>query len=769
MAIIGKIREKSVLLVMVIGLALLAFILTDYKNMFGANEGEYGIGHVFGEKVDQLKYDDLYRKLNLQIRSNPQVPIGQVDKLSSQEAWSQLVDSIIMEHEYEALGIIATDKEINSYLMATDGFGVVNDGSQISQSIRSLFLDSITQQVTPQSTLAGREKLKVQLDQLKQNKKDWDGIKNYYITIRKKEKYLDLISQGIYTTSVEAEDDYKAKNLKKSIRYVFKPSRTVSDEEIKYNDTDIASYYAAHKYDSKYQNENSYKLIKFFSVSNAPSESDSSKFFNEFEEYRVDLKNSENDTIYSNRKSQIDLSFFNGRSTLVPETHFKSEELFTYPASLDSAFKTSKVGDIIGPYACGSKMKNKTNGLNYYALSKVIGKTPSRIKARHILLNVSEGQDSSAVKKLAESYLSELSASNNRNATFNSLKTNSIDPIGEYDNLTEVFLHLQENNRTMFFGKDIAEFCTNSPVGSLKLIETSMGFHVVEILERDETLLPKVATIYKELKPSEETMSLKEKEAEQILNKLYQKTRSLKDPEVIRSYFDSVVQSTGYQARAVQLEDNSPEVPDSYFNSQSIGDRLIKTAYKNGAKVGTLTGRPIRDKDTYVIGMVYVIRKKGAPSFNEIKKEMTQAFIKEKKNNLLISNLNGKTLDDLAENETAKPAEVSFDNTNNIDPSVIGKLFSSSCPKENSMLKPIISSDGVYLIAIDKTIDAMAKTSFKVEKEELNKTSIMKIVKSPISYNQNRKLSESNYLINGLYKKADVIDNRKLLQLGIRN
>jgi peptidyl-prolyl cis-trans isomerase D len=264
MAIIGKIREKSILLVMIIGLALLAFILSDYKNMFGVNEGEYGIGHVFGEKIDQTKFNYLKQKFG-------------------EQTWGYYVDSLIMNKEYDALGIIASDKEINSYLMATDGFDVINDGQQFSQYFRSLFMDSVTQQITPQSTIEGRQKLKVQLDQIKKNKKDWEGIKNYYISIRKKEKYLDLISQGIYTTSIEAEDDYRAKNTKKSIRYVFKPSSTVSDDKIKYTEKDIAKYYANHKYDAQYQNEKSFKVVKFFSVSDAPSQSDSSTFFNQFE------------------------------------------------------------------------------------------------------------------------------------------------------------------------------------------------------------------------------------------------------------------------------------------------------------------------------------------------------------------------------------------------------------------------------------------------------------------------------------------------------
>jgi peptidyl-prolyl cis-trans isomerase D len=43
MAIIGKIREKSGLLVGIVGLALLAFVLGDYQSMFGSSEGVYGL------------------------------------------------------------------------------------------------------------------------------------------------------------------------------------------------------------------------------------------------------------------------------------------------------------------------------------------------------------------------------------------------------------------------------------------------------------------------------------------------------------------------------------------------------------------------------------------------------------------------------------------------------------------------------------------------------------------------------------------------------
>ncbi len=744
MAIIGKIREKSILLVIIIGLALLAFILTDYKSMFGVNEGEYGIGHVFGEKVDQVRFNSLEAKYG-------------------ENTWNYYVDSLIMNKEYDALGLSISDKEFNAYLMADQGFGVIKD-----QSIQGLFVDSITGKVTEESKKLGRIKLKQQLDQAKKNKKDWAGVKSYYSNIRKREKYLDIISQGIYTTTIEAEDEYKNTEDKKSIRYIFKPTNSIEDSEIKYKESDLVRYYADHKYDAKYQNEKGYKVVRYFNVSNAPSSTDSLEFFNEFNVMSQELSVAENDTVYSNLKSDLKQSFFNARSTAVPENHFKAEELFTYPPALDTIFQSADIGQIVGPYACGDKMKSKTKGLNYYAISKVIGKTPTRIKARQILVTISASDDTLTKKNQAESYLNQLSSSADRDITFNALKSNSADPVGEYDNLTELFLNYPEQNRTSFYGEEISNFCTNSAVGSVKLIETDRGFHIVEILERDNYYLPKVASIYKEFKPSEETMSLKEKESSTVLSALYRKISKLNSQEKIQAYFDTTLIQGGYQPKAVQLFDNSPEIPLNVL-SEPAANKLIQAAYKSGAKVGTLVGRPVRDKNTYVIGMVYSNRQKGAPSYEEIKKDIKKDFLTAKKNEIIVKNFAGKSLEELAGSESVKPAEVSFKNMNSIDAEVIGSLFSSNGPKENETTNPIKGATGVYVITVDKVVSAATIKSFKVKKEEVNRTSIMQLVRNPMTYNQNRKPSEENYIINGLYERANIIDNRKLLNLGIRN
>ena len=143
-------------------------------------------------------------------------------------------------------------------------------------------------------------------------------------------------------------------------------------------------------------------------------------------------------------------------------------------------------------------MKTKTNGLNYYAVSKVLGKTPSRIKARHILLEVSPERDSAAIVTLSKSLLGQLQKIKDRNPLFETLaRTNSADASVEFDNLLELTLNYPEQDRTKFYGNEISAFCTNNPVGTIGIVQSKLGTHIVEVLEKDDNSLPKLATIFK--------------------------------------------------------------------------------------------------------------------------------------------------------------------------------------------------------------------------------------------------------------------------------
>ena len=105
MAIIGKIREKSGLLVGIVGLALLAFVLGDYQSMFGNSEGKFGIGLIYGEKVNTDNYYSLSSRVQQQERTQAeqeQKEFGENEMAAaSNKAWEFMVDSILLKKEYE--------------------------------------------------------------------------------------------------------------------------------------------------------------------------------------------------------------------------------------------------------------------------------------------------------------------------------------------------------------------------------------------------------------------------------------------------------------------------------------------------------------------------------------------------------------------------------------------------------------------------------------------------------------------------------------------
>lgn len=249
MALIGKIRAKSGLLVAMIGIALLAFILNDYQSLFGIGEGEYGIGLVFGDKVDPTNYSLASAKFQEQERNqaaqNGKEFTETDQEAASDKAWNFMVDSTILSKEYEKLGISVTDRELESYWYAKDGFNVLQDLAQF-------FTDSLTGIQTPQSIENGRVKLKATLDNLKKSKEpqavnQWVGFKAYHTDRRKTEKYFGILKQGVFVTDLEAADQYYANNEKKTISFVVRRYSEISDADIKVSEKEIKAYYDEHK------------------------------------------------------------------------------------------------------------------------------------------------------------------------------------------------------------------------------------------------------------------------------------------------------------------------------------------------------------------------------------------------------------------------------------------------------------------------------------------------------------------------------------------
>jgi peptidyl-prolyl cis-trans isomerase D len=743
MALIGKIRSKSGLLVGIIGIALLSFILGDYQSFFGSSEGEYGIGTVYGEKIDPNKYNEINGKVQDQDRGQAQKEQKEyteedIEK-SQDKAWNFLVDSTILRREYDALEVSVSDREFNAYLMATDGFPILEDLSA------QFFTDSLTGLVSEKSTVEGRQKLKLTIDKLKSSKEpqaaqQWKGTKQYYTDRRKQEKYFALLDQGAYVTKLEAEAEYLAQKEIKNISFVARRYDEIKDISEKISESELKNYYEEHKSDKKYANRSSSREVKLFDVSVAPSRKDSLMFNKNLNILKDLFLQSANDSIFVAKNSDRNIYFSDKRSTAVPEGNEKANKFQTYPASLDSIFKSASIGQIVGPYTMQENV----------IISKVLGFTPTRLKARHLLIATNSSKDEKVIaakRKTADSLLKVINTNN-----FTELVTKYTEDPG-----SKTTGGLYENFLEAEMVKEFGSFCATQAIGKIGIVKTDFGFHIIEVLERDATKFPLLVSVSKTFKASTETIENKESEITNILYKLDRSISKVEDPIKKSALFDTIVARSKYFPRAIVIEDNSPKVKG--FITAAASNKILELAYAEEASVGNLTSYPIKDKDKYIIAMISYIKEKGEPKFEHIKVKMEEDLRIEKKSQKLITQmLKYKTMLALAKasNTTIMNAEISFSNPQitggGYEPEIIGALFASVI-KDKKRTLPLKGKTGVYVIQIDKTTKAPTAANYKIEREQM--------------YNA-LKGSVQGQALGALRKKADIVDNRKLNELRIR-
>lgn len=736
MAIIGKIREKSWLLVGIVGLAMIAFILENYKSMFGSSGGKYGIGLVDGDKVNIDVYNKLSERVQLQDKDQKAKEGKEFTdedlNASNDKAWNFMVDSTLLFSEHQSLNLEVSDNEFNSYLMATDGFSVLQDLNQF-------FVDSLTGAISEQSMQTGRQKLQQTLNQLKsakdaKGKSQWEGTKKYFMDRRKNEKYFALVSQGIYVTQLEAKEEYRAKKETKTISFVQRKYSEINDAEIKVTDEEIEAYYDEHKGDKKFWNRTSNRELKVFDIAIRPSKTDTLVFNKLIAKLRTDFMASKNDSLIIMNESEMKMYQPGARGIAVPEGHPKANQYMTYPMDYDTIIKLTPVGQLVGPYRVGDK----------FYLSKLLGFSPAKLKARHLLISFNGSKDAAILAKKKATADSILKIINKDNFAMMVAKYSedpgSKDKGGEYADFLEGDMV-----------KEFGSYCANAPIGKISIVKTEFGYHIMEVLERDPNKFPIFATVVKTFKPSELTIENMESEANNLLYKIDQKISKIDNISKKIAAFDTLASKSKYFARAITLEDNDPKILG--MTTPNATDRLLELAFNEDVEVGNVITAPLRDKDKYVIAMVSAIREKGEPELEDIRERLKKEIIENKKAKRLMNQMaKTKNLQTLAKkgNTVVEEAQITFANpaigNAGFEPEIVGALFSGFVKNGQTTL-PLQGKSGVYVIRVVKTSKAPSVANYKEEKDQL--TSMMKG-------------NIQGLLMGALRKKAEVVDNRKL-------
>ncbi|TNE54373.1 MAG: hypothetical protein EP338_07765 [Bacteroidetes bacterium] len=732
MALIGKIREKSGLLLIVVGVAMLAFIMGGWDSMFGGYEDKLGIGTVYGEKIDQGVFSAEVQRMiaqdQQQAMQSQREYTPRDQQMSADRAWNNLVDQAVLQKEFEALGIQCSENELNAYLYGRDGFDLLPD-------IAASFKDSVTGQFNARM-------LEQRIDQMENSKdpqeaQNWQNNKLQIIEGRKQEKYYQLLNSGVYVTKLEAKEEFRAKNEKKNIAFVMKRFIDMPDDEVKVTDEMVRDYYDEHKSEKRYE-QKATREVKYFDIPIRPSSSDSSKFNTMLTEVKNGFETTKNDSTYVLTNSEIRFFTSTHQATFKSENDPLAKKGLTYPAYMDTLFKTAEVGQVVGPY----NERGKTR------LAKVLDFNTKLCKVRHLLIGAPKGDEAkmAAAQKKADSLLQLINKDNFEEYILtNTDDRASIEKLGVYEDFLDYEMVAP-----------FSKFAKEEPIGKIGTVRTDFGIHIIEVLDRKEVKYPVLAIIEKTLKPSNETTTKLSDEAYDVLYSFDEKISRKKVVKDKVMLFDSLASKNGYFARPLTIMDERPSVQG--FKTSFAEDRILKMAFSENAQEGDLCSSPIQDQDRYVIAILTAIRPEGEPRFEDVEERMRYEVIKDEKAKKFEKMMaNSKSLDALARKLelNVEKTEILFSNPQiqkaGYEPEIVGAIYSGL--KDGQISVPLKGQQGMFVIQVLKTEKAGKPANYKADRDQLTTTG------------KSRMQSMSQ---KALREKAEVIDNRRLGALGIR-
>jgi len=698
MALIGNIRKHSGLIVIVIGVALAAFVLGDFFKP-GTGPKTNDIGEISGENVT---YRDFSYKVDEELENQKQKQEKEIlapdDVFQAKElVWNQIIREIIMGKEYDELGIAVSSDELFDQVQ----------GPVPHQYILQYFKDPETGQYNPSLVL---NFLKT-LDQREPEAKDqWLMLEKAIKADRLNTKFNNLISKAYYLPGIFAKREYINQNRKAKITFVGANYKTIPDSSINLKEDDFKNYYEEHKNEYK---QDASRNIDYVIFEVNPSQEDRDKIDIEVKEIYAEFLKIEED--YAN--------FVNATSDTRYDSTFHKEG--SLPVRIDSIMFNSPVGTMISPY-------DEENAWHMAKLLDVQYR-PDSMKMSFILITHIDAKVSQEItrtkeeaKALADSLLEVLKLEPQKFEEF--VMAMSDDPATK-EKFGDIGWFADQSILGPF-----NDFCLKGNIGDLAIEETNFGFHILKITDKMEDVKKvRVAMINRLIEPSSNTFQ-----------DIYAKANKFASDNNTLELFENSGMNIR-KAENVKIMDNN--IPGVKFPRI-----IIQWAFHESSQKGSVS--QVYDIDNnFVVALVREVKEKGVATLDQVKANIEPFVIREKKAEILIDRINKANLTSIAQASThfktaVDTTDITFYayNLSNYgpEPAVVGATFAL---KQGELSKPIKGNSAVYMVVVNEFIEAQEIQNYSMI--------IMQMANGYLS----RVRYE---LFNAMKENADIVDNRGL-------
>jgi len=715
MAAIGSIRKHGILLMLIIGIALLAFVMGDVSKLSSFYSDKYTMVKINGKKLDEeyrtrLEQNSALWKIFYEKSTLDETENYQVHDMT----WNQLLEQTIMDQQLKDLGLTITNEmmeEISEEM-------VTSLQTQQPNQLLQRLVSFLAQQVSMESAMS----IIANIEEYKNNPQARDiysaykAIERFALVDKQRARYMAL-ANNIVNFSDESAKYFAANNNSMLAQTVTLYPTATQFNEIKpeVTDKEIKDWFTLYK--NRYQIKNNSRDIDVAIFPVQPSPEDLAAIQDTAVNRAARLKEaaSVEDYHISMMFGQLDSVFFK-RSDIQIDTLVKL--IFDRP-----------VGSFIEPF-------EYENAVWYYGKTYGRALRPDSVNLAYLVVDFKSDNNSNSLR-----------TKNEAKAIADSLKTvlqtggNIFTLIPDYlggRNAQDTTLWVSEHS---VYPQLYNSFLNNN----VYVHDASAAFVVYQVLQRTAPVEKRQFVIYnEEIKPSDATirsirsqamqLQAESSSAEDLMTNAAQKGIQVAQGKEITSMMAAISQ--------VQ---NAREIVSWAFNAETKIDD-VSDVYN------------INNNSSFVVAAVRDMKKKGEPKLETVREAIETELTAMKKLELVEKTITDEINNGSSIQQIAEKYQVSFMDSvkltfggesyqnRNIENAAIGKIFTLPTGK----LTAVSGKNNLYVVSIYET-EAPAEPSpnYAIEKSTLKNT-------------VSGRSRSDNTILEGLKEKASVLDQRHL-------
>ena len=463
MAILGQIRKRSIFLIIVIGMALFAFVISGVFTSNGGFSSNKPIGEINGEEID-------FEIFNMMVEQ-AQTVYGLNTINAVNFAWNQGVKNQSLIQELDKLGIDAGKNQLEQ-IISSDESIVLNPlfQNEIGLFDFNKFSNYIAQLKTSNPTIYN----------------SWKLQEENIISLAKQKIYFDLIKSSVIYTNVESNIQYHLENDKVNIEYLRIPYELVPDSLITIKDSEINSYLRNRK--DVYEIGAS-KKVEFVYVPDTASDIDINNIRTNLEQLKDgfnQLNQITNSTEYVEGFSSVkDYSeFIDIYSEVAWDSIYKTKQELS--SDFSDILYGLNVGQVFGPYQDG----------NFYKITRMIDKKRdgnlNKVLLADVAIEIIPSNESSNENFRKASQV-EFDANNglSLNQSDASLQINTFESFEDFDEGLPGIINSRQVIKWMYDD--------DARVGDVRRFTLNDGYIVAKIIEFNKTRLPDIEDVRTEI------------------------------------------------------------------------------------------------------------------------------------------------------------------------------------------------------------------------------------------------------------------------------